>query len=77
MAQNQNQGQNDANQGDKSGEGNYDASRRYREGLEKSVKEGHAAELGEEAKKALEGSEGAELRKAEEQGKNAEIPGKK
>lgn len=62
---------------DESGEGNYDASRRYREGLEKSVRKGNAEELGEEAKKALEGSEGAELRRAEEQGKRAEIPTKK
>ncbi|MBS2018199.1 MAG: hypothetical protein JST00_35335 [Deltaproteobacteria bacterium] len=53
------------------GEGNYDASRRYREGLEKSVQEGNAGELGEKAKKALEGPEGDALRRAEEKGKNA------
>ena len=53
------------------GEGNYDASRRYREGLEKSVKQGNAEELGEKAKKALEGPEGEALRRAEEKGKNA------
>jgi len=69
--------QNEKNQGDQGGEGNYDASRRYREGLEKSVQEGKSEELGKEAKTALEGSEGGELRQAEEQGKNAEIPGKK
>ena len=51
------------------GEGNYDASRRYREGLEKSVQEGNADELAEKAKKALEGPEGDALRKAEEKGK--------
>ncbi|MFO0738935.1 MAG: hypothetical protein U0270_23775 [Labilithrix sp.] len=62
---------------DEAGEGNYDASRRYREGLEKSVQEGNSEQLGEEAKKALEGPEGADLRRAEEQGKRADIPTKK
>lgn len=60
------------NDGDRSGEGNYDASRRYREGLEKSVKKGDAEELGEKAKKALEGEEGADLRQAEERGKRGD-----
>lgn len=55
--------------GDTIGEGNYDATRRYREGLEKSVREGKTEELGEKAKKALEGAEGDELREAEEIGK--------
>jgi len=63
-------------QGDTTGEGNYDASRRYREGLEESVKKGNASELGEKAKKALDGSEGDALREAEEQGKRAETPKK-
>lgn len=68
---------NQQNQGDQGGEGNYDATRRYNEGLEKSVQQGNSQQLGEEAKKALEGSEGAELRRAEEQGKRGEIPQKK
>ena len=55
--------------GDLVGEGNYDATRRYRQGLEKSVQEGKAEELGEKAKEALEGEEGDELRRAEELGK--------
>jgi hypothetical protein len=55
--------------GDEGGEGNYDASRRYREGLEKSVEEGRAGELAEQAKHALEGEEGDELRRAEEEAK--------
>jgi hypothetical protein len=59
-------------QGDTTGEGNYDASRRYREGLEQSVKKGNASELGDKAKKALEGEEGDALRKAEEQAKRGE-----
>lgn len=65
------------NQGDQGGEGNYDATRRYNEGLQKSVEKGNAEQLGEQAKKALEGKEGADLRRAEEQGKHAAIPTKK
>ena len=55
--------------GDSIGEGNRDAARRYNQGLEKTIKEGHIGELAEKAKKALEGSEGEDLRRAEEQGK--------
>jgi hypothetical protein len=55
--------------GDRIGEGDPDAARRYNQGVEKTVKEGHVDELAEKAKKALEGSEGSELRRAEEQGK--------
>jgi hypothetical protein len=51
------------------GEGNYDATRRYNEGLSKSVEKGDSDELAEKAKKALEGPEGEELREAEEIGK--------
>lgn len=54
------------------GEGNYDASRRYDEGVKQSVEKGTAAELAEKAKKALEGPEGDELRKADEKGKAGE-----
>ena len=63
-------------EGDEGGEGNYDASRRYRRDLEKSVEAGRADELGEKAKRALEGEEGDELRRAEEEGKRAAIPAK-
>jgi hypothetical protein len=55
--------------GDSVGEGNRDAARRYNKGLEKTLKEGHVEELAEKAKKALEGKEGDDLRRAEEQGK--------
>ena len=55
--------------GDRIGEGNPDAARRYDQGVEKTIKEGHVQELAEKAKKALESSEGDELRRAEEQGK--------
>ena len=60
-------------QGDTIGEGNYDASRRYREGVSRSVEEGDAEELAKKAKEALEGEESEELRKAEELGKRAEV----
>lgn len=55
--------------GDLVGEGNYDATRRYRKGVEQSVRQGTAEELAKKAKEALEGDEGAELREAEERGK--------
>ncbi len=54
---------------DLQGEGNYDATHHYNEGLEKSVEKGNAEVLAEKAKKALEGEEGDELRHAEEQAK--------
>lgn len=59
-------------QGDTIGEGNYDASRRYREGVEKSVERGDAERLARTAKEALEGEEGDELRDADERGKKAD-----
>jgi hypothetical protein len=59
--------------GDQPGEGNYDAARRYRKGLEESVQKGDADELAEKARKALENpEEGDELRDAEERGKQGE-----
>jgi hypothetical protein len=57
---------------DVQGEGNYDATHRYREGVEKSVEKGNAEELAKKAKKALEGPEGEELREADEAGKAGE-----
>jgi hypothetical protein len=51
------------------GEGSRSADRHYREGVEKTVKSGRVEELGEEAKQALEGEEGDELREAEEEAK--------
>jgi len=67
----------DKKNADLQGEGNYDASRRYREGLEKSVEEGKSEELGKKAEEALEGPEGGQLREADEKGKRSETPGKK
>lgn len=62
-------------QGDTIGEGNYDASRRYQEGLKQSVEKGDAERLAKQAQKDLEGKEGEDLRSAEERGKNAETKG--
>lgn len=57
---------------DVQGEGNYDATHNYDEGVKKSVEKGNAEELAKKAEKALEGPEGDELRKAEEIGKAGE-----
>jgi hypothetical protein len=54
------------------GEGNYDATRRYDQGVKQSIEKGKTEELAEKAKKALEGPEGEELRKADEKGKAGE-----
>lgn len=50
------------------GEGNYEASRHYREGVAKTLREKDIEQLAEEAKEALD-SEGEELRAAEEEGR--------
>ena len=57
---------------DLQGEGNYDATRRYDEGVKQSIDKGKTEELADKAKKALEGPEGEELRKAEEMAKKGE-----
>lgn len=51
------------------GEGSYTATRRYDEGVERSVAEGKTEELAKKAASALDGPEGDELRKAEEAAK--------
>jgi hypothetical protein len=51
------------------GEGSRTAARRYNEGVARTMKEGHVDELAKKAKDALEGPEGDELRRAEEEGK--------
>jgi hypothetical protein len=55
---------------DLQGEGNYDATHRYNDGVAKSVEQGTAEELAEKAKKALEGAEAEGLRHAEERAKH-------
>jgi len=56
------------------GEGSYAAARRYREGLERSVKKGDSDKLAKEAEKALEGPEGDALRAAEKSAKQGKTP---
>ena len=54
------------------GEGSRSAARAYDAGAERAAKDGKKVEaLAEEAKAALDGPEGEELRKAEQKGKNA------
>jgi hypothetical protein len=51
------------------GEGSYTATRRYDEGVARSVAEGDAKRLADEAAAALDGPEGDELRRAEKAAK--------
>ena len=52
------------------GEGSYTATRDYNKGVAKSVAAGKSEEQAKDAKKALEGQEGAELKRAEAEGKS-------
>jgi len=52
------------------GEGNKTADRHYRDGVKRTVESGKVEGKAKAAEKALEGSEGAELRRAEEKGKS-------
>jgi len=52
------------------GEGSYTATRRYDEGVERSVAEGKTDELARKAAAALDGPEGDELRNAEQAAKH-------
>lgn len=56
----------------KGGEGNVEADRRYREGVKKTVASGEVEELAEEAARALDGEEAADLRAAEERGRKGQ-----
>jgi len=51
------------------GEGSYTATHRYNAGLKESMQRGDSDALAQEAKEALDGPEGEELRKAEAEGK--------
>lgn len=56
---------------DLQGEGNYDASRRYRKGAEKHARDDDAVEKeAREAKESLDGPEAEELEDAEAEGKS-------
>ena len=52
------------------GEGNRTADRKYREGVREHVESGASEAAADEAERALESNEGAELREAEEEGKS-------
>jgi Fe-Mn family superoxide dismutase len=52
------------------GEGSYTAARAYNEGVAKSVKDGKSDAQAKAAKKALDGKDGAELKRAEAEGKS-------
>jgi len=51
------------------GEGSYSAARAYDAGVEKTVKSGKVEQKAQDAKRATEGAEGRDLRKAEAVGK--------
>jgi hypothetical protein len=51
------------------GEGSYTAAREYDQQVEKTVKSGKVEKKAQEAKRALEGKEGADLTRAEAEGK--------
>jgi Fe-Mn family superoxide dismutase len=53
------------------GEGSYTATRDYQKGVEKFVKSGQVEQKAREAKEALEGPEGEDLRNAERRGQMA------
>jgi len=51
------------------GEGSRTAARRYNAGIQKTIRRGHIDEKAREAARALEGPEGAALRRAEQKAK--------
>ncbi len=52
------------------GEGSRTHDRNYRAGIAQHLEKGHVEEEAKAAEQALEGPEGQELRKAEEEGRN-------
>lgn len=51
------------------GEGSYSATRRYNQHVGDAIDAGNVEEAAEEARRAVDGAEGEELKRAEEQGK--------
>jgi hypothetical protein len=51
------------------GEGSYSGAREYDRGAEKTAKSGKVTQKAKEAKRAVEGPDGADLARAEEEGK--------
>lgn len=60
--------------GNVEGEGNYTGTRRYNEHVKKHAQTADTEELGEQAKRALEGDERAELEEAEQRAKRGPTP---
>jgi hypothetical protein len=56
------------------GEGSYTAARNYDKNLRSFVAKGNVEKLADDARSALQGSEGAELRQAERVGKSGNAP---
>jgi len=57
------------NGGENEGEGNRSADRRYRESAVRHVQSGRSEPAAEDARRAVEGDEAEELRRAEQEGK--------
>jgi len=55
--------------GKNQGEGNREADRNYREGVQQHVRDGDSKEAAERAKRALEGKESDSLKEAERKGR--------
>lgn len=51
------------------GEGNKTADRHYREGVRQHIESGKSEPAAKEAKRAVEGEQGDELRRAQEEGR--------
>lgn len=59
----------DTNPDEVEGEGSYQATHRYNEAVSRHAKEGDTERLAKEAAEALDGPEGEDLRRAEEEAK--------
>ncbi len=59
---------------DLQGEGNYDATKKYDNGLTDYLKKGTSDEAAEKARRAIDGPEGEELRLAEQEAKKGPMP---
>ena len=59
----------DAKKSELEGEGSYSATRKYNQHLGEAIDSGDIEAAADEARRAIDGPEGPELRRAEEQGK--------
>lgn len=56
------------------GEGSYEASRRYDNGVQQTIESGRVPDLAKKARRAIDGPDAAELIEAEEKGKKPILP---